>query len=255
MTQSPPHTPPPAPHFPPLFHGRALTGATDPFAKARMIAILGCDAGLVTYNLAADQIRAAMVFAPETALIDAMPVLIACAIGFQNALGALAPPEVSVHLDWPGQIYVNGAKCGRLQIAASHSQPDDIPDWIVVGLELPLIPLVSDAPNAQHEPGAHPNQTCLFEEGCVDIAPQDLVSAWVRHSLVWINQMQDQGLKPLNAAWRGLARELGQEVCWPLGNSQHRGLFVGVDENFAALLRDGDTTRALPLTTLLQGNE
>lgn len=237
-----------APQFPPLFEGLGLTGQADPFAKAQLQATMGCDAGLVVYNLTADQLRAAIVFAPEVPLEAAMPVQICCAIGFQNALGALAPPEVGVHLDWTGSIFVNGASCGRMRVAASTSDPAAEPDWIVVGLELPLLPI---DPNT---PGNAPDQTCLFEEGCVDIAPEDLLSAWVRHTLVWINRMEETGMKPLNEEWRGLAKNLGEEVSFTLGDTTHSGVFMGVDEHFGMLLRNGDDTRLIPLSTLLQGD-
>lgn len=237
-----------APQFPPLFEGLGLSGAADPFAKAQLQATMGCDAGLVVYNLAADQLRAAIVFAPEVSLEQAMPVLICCAIGFQNALGALAPPEVGVHLDWDGGIYVNSASCGRMRVASSTTDPATDPDWLVVGLELPLLPI---DPNA---PGNAPNQTSLYEEGCVDIASQDLLSAWVRHTLVWINRMEEAGMKPLNEEWRGLAKNLGEDVSFTLGSKAYEGLFVGVDEHFGMLLRDGDDTRLIPLSTLLQGD-
>lgn len=237
-----------APQFPPLFAGLELTGGADPFAKAQMQAILGCDAGLVVYNLAADQVRAAIVFAPEVPLAEAMPVLISCAIGFQNALGALAPPEVAVHLDWPGGILVNGARCGRMRVAASTTDATEIPDWIVVGLELPLIPANVDTP------GDTPDETALYEEGCVEIASEDLIGAWVRHTLVWVNRMEDEGMKPLNAEWRGLAHGLGEEVVWTIADTEETGTFVGTDEHFGALLRAGDDTRLLPLSRLLEGD-
>lgn len=235
------------PHFPPLFESLALSGTADPFAKACTQAIMGCDAGLVVHNIAADQLTAAIVFAPEVPLLDALPVLIACAIGFQNALGALAPPEVAVHLDWPGGILVNGARCGGLRVAAASTDADAIPDWIVVGLELPLT-----LPN-HTAPGSTPDQTALYEEGCVDVAPQDLLSAWLRHTLVWINRMEEEGLKPLSAEWRGLAHGLGEQVTWTLQETQHTGLFVGTDERFGALLRTDDDTRLLPMTCLIEG--
>lgn len=238
-----------APQFPPLFEGMALSGAADPFAKAQTQAIMGCDAGLVVYNLAADQLRAAIVFAPEVPLNAAMPVLISCAIGFQNALGALAPPEVAVHLEWHGGILVNGARCGQLRIAASTTEPAAVPDWIVVGLELPLIPANAETP------GDTPNQTALYEEGCVDIPPEDLLGAWVRHTLVWVNRMEEDGLKPLNAEWRGLAHDLGEDVTWTISGQAETGTFMGTDENFGAMLRSGDDTRLLPLTRLLEGDQ
>ena len=64
-----------------------------------------------------------------------MAALPACAVGFQNALGALAPPEVAVHLDWAGGVRVNGAHCGRLRAAADTRDPLAVPGWLVVGLD------------------------------------------------------------------------------------------------------------------------
>lgn len=236
------------PTFPPLFYGQALSGANDPFARAQTQALMGCDAGLVAYNLEGGQLRAAMVFAPEVSLTQAMPVMVACGIGFQNALGALAPPEVGVHLTWDGGIEVNGARCGGLRVAASGNAAGEIPDWIVIGLSLPLIP---QDQQDQQDPGREPDQTCLFEEGCVDVSPVTLLEAWVRHSLVWINRMTDEGNRALHEEWRGLCGALGEDVTLKLGNRDYSGTFVGVDENFGMLLRTGDDTTNVPLTALL----
>ena len=82
-----------SPVFPPLLTGAQ---AEDPFAQACAEARQGCDAGLVLYNLGPSVLQAAIVFAPEVPLAQAMAMLPLCAVGFQNALGALAPPEVAV---------------------------------------------------------------------------------------------------------------------------------------------------------------
>lgn len=235
----------PEPVFPPLFAGQAVSGRTDPFAKACTQAMLGCESGLVVHNLAADTMRAAIVFAPEVPLEQAMAVLIACGVGFQNALGALAPPEVAVHIGWQGEIYVNGARCGRLRAASSTSVPDEEPAWIVVGLELPLIP-ESDAP------GETPDQTCLYEEGCVEVDSTRLLEAWIRHSLVWINTLAEDGNRNLHAQWQGLAWNVGEDVTLDLGGTVFSGTFVGTDEDFGMLLRQGSETRILPLRLTLE---
>ena len=230
------------PVFPPLFTGQAVEGRTDPFAKACALAALGCDGGTVVYNIAADRLAAAIVFAPEVPLEDAMAMLPACGIGFQNALGALAPPEVAVHLTWEGGILVNGAGCGRLRVAAADCGTGEVPDWLVVGLEVPLIAEDADAP------GAAPNRTSLYEEGCVEVAPDALLESWSRHTLVWINRWSDDGAAPLHGEWRGLAHGLGEEVTV----SGRTGLFVGTDERFGMLLRKGAATSLLPLSGLLE---
>ena len=92
--------------FPPAMTGEAVDG--DPFETAVMRAVTGCDAGLVTYRVRVDTLAAALVLAPEVPLRQAAAMLPLAAVGFQNALGALAPPEVAVHLEWQGGMYQRG---------------------------------------------------------------------------------------------------------------------------------------------------
>lgn len=232
-----------APRFPPLFSGLAVEGAIDPFDKASVEAVKGCDAGLVVYNLGANILRAAIVFAPDVALGDAMAMLPLCGVGFQNALGALAPPEVAVHLDWNGGLRINGASCGSLQVAASDTDPTVVPAWLVIGLTLPLWP-------ASDHPGETPDQTALYSEGCCDVQADALLESWVKHTLVGINTWLDQGVAPLHKDWRGLAHGMGEDM--KMGGLS--GTFLGVDEQFGLLLRDAQTTHLIPLTDLLEAS-
>ena len=127
--------------FPPLMHGYELDKpGHDPFEVAKSKAIQGVEAGLVVYNLTHEALRATFIFTPEVTLNQAMIMLPICGIGFQNALGALAPPEVAVHLLWSGGVLINGARCGKLRVSANHQDPTKVPDWLCVGLELDLWP-------------------------------------------------------------------------------------------------------------------
>ncbi|MEL6619898.1 MAG: DUF4444 domain-containing protein [Pseudomonadota bacterium] len=229
------------PSFPPLFSGLAVEGRIDPFDKACVEAVRGCDAGLVVHNLGADTLRAAIVFAPDVPLGDAMAMLPLCGVGFQNALGALAPPEVAVHLDWNGGLRINGAFCGRLRVAASDADAEAEPDWLVVGLTLPLWPTRDD-------PGETPDQTALYSEGCAEVQADALLESWVKHTLVGINTWTDQGPAPLAREWRPLAHGIGEDISM----AGLTGTFLGVDERFGMLLRDTETTHLIPLTHLLE---
>lgn len=230
-----------APSFPPLFQGTAVEGHTDPFIKACLEAARGCDSGLVVYNLATDRLLAAVVFSPDVILKEAMVMLPICAVGFQNALGALAPPEVAVHLEWDGGLRVNGASCGKLKVAASETDPEKGLDWLVVGLDLPLWP-------EGDNPGEFPDRTTLYAEGCSDVQADALLEAWVKHTLVGINRWSDEGVQPLHTDWRGLAHGIGEEITM----GARKGTFLGVDENFGMLLRNEDATHLIPLTELLE---
>ncbi|CUJ92611.1 hypothetical protein RUE5091_01239 [Ruegeria denitrificans] len=226
------------PVFPPLLTGHTVQGGDDPFDRAQAMAALGCDAGTVVYNIQADRLRVAIVFAPEVPLQDAMAMLPLCAVGFQNALGALAPPEVAVHLGWDGLICVNGAKCGMFRTAASSRDPEPEPDWLVVSWELALLQTVDD-------PGKTPDVTALYDEGCADVSAVQLVESWSRHMLTWLNRWQEDGNAPLHGEWLGLLRGVGE----PYGEA---GVFLGTDERFGMLIRNGSETQLRPLTELLE---
>ena len=230
--------------FPPLMSGHEVEANVDPFENACARAVLGCDSGLVVYRIDADWMRAAVVFAPDVSLGEAVVMMPACGVGFQNALGALAPPEVAVHLEWSGGIRVNGASCGRLRMAASHGDPHAEPDWLTVGIEIPLLPSGDSLGNS-------PDETNLVEEGCAEVEPPRLLESWTRHTLAWINRWTDEGAEPLHEAWRGLVQEIGEEV----SVLDHNGIFLGVDERFGMLLRCGDETELLPLMLVLENNE
>ena len=225
--------------FPPLMTGEAAGPGQDPFDLARQKAELGVDAGLVVYDLGADTLRAALVLAPEVPLAQAMAMLPTCGVGFQNALGALAPPEVAVHLDWEGGLRINGARCGSLRIAASTDDSAAQPDWLVVALELPLWP--------QGDGGETPDQTALYAEGCAAVTAPRLLERWTRHCLHWINRWDEGDLKALHAEWQGLAHGIGEDR----QQAGLNGTFLGVDADFGMLLRDDTTTHLIPLTTVL----
>jgi biotin-(acetyl-CoA carboxylase) ligase len=230
------------PTFPPLMSGHAVDPGIDPFEKACAMAALGCDAGLIVHSVTANRLAAALVMAPEVTLEQAIAMLPACAVGFQNALGALGPPELAVHLDWAGGIRVNGASCGRLRAMAGTTDPAEMPGWLVVGLEVPLM-------QTGAQPGEAPDRTALYDEGCAELDPVTLLESWARHTLVWINRWEDEGPRALHAEWRGLAQGIGEDI----EQGGHRGTFLGVDENFGMLLREGDgKTRLIPLGTVLE---
>lgn len=226
------------PQFPPLFTGQDAAGG-DPFALACEQADEGCDAGLVIYNLAADTMRVAIVFAPDVALSKSAAILPICGVGLQNALGVLAPPEVAVHLGWDGVVYVNGGRCGGFRMAAPGAVENE-PDWLVVELTLSLWPKSDDM-------GLTPDETALYAEGCAEVDAVSLVEAWARHTLVGINNWSDDGLVTLHREWAGLAHGLKGDIT-VAGQS---GTFVGLDENLGILLKVETETVLIPLTANL----
>jgi biotin-(acetyl-CoA carboxylase) ligase len=217
------------PAFPPLFQGVATVD--HPCEVATRIARAGCDAGTIVYNIAGANLQAAIIFAPEVPRAQAMAMLPVCGIGFQNALGALAPPEVAVHLKWDGTIMVNGARCGALNVTAAPSTADQPPDWLIISLTLPMW-------SADTIPGQTPDITTLYDEGCSDIAAADLVAAWARHTLVWINSWADEGPRAIHDAFTGI---------WHKDDGD-----LGLDPDLGLLRKSDGLTTLMSLTSLLE---
>ncbi|SLN72726.1 hypothetical protein ROJ8625_03873 [Roseivivax jejudonensis] len=227
------------PAFPPLLDGRAVAG--DPFAAARDAARVGADPGLVLFDPSAEDMDVALLLAPEVPLEEAAAMLPLAGVALQNALGALGPSELPVHLDWDGTVRVNGGRCGRVRAAIPATRPGAVPDWLVIGAALRVRPRSDDG-------GATPEDTALHAEGCGDIAPLDLVETWARHALLWIHRWEEEGIAPLHRDWTALAHGLGG----PIRAGGHEGTFLGLDERLGCLVKTGSGTRLVPLTTLLE---
>ena len=224
-----------SPQFPPLLTGEAVPRHTDPFDKAVSRAIAGVDSVTIFYSEAVDLLRAALVLAPETPLEEAIQAVYVAQIGLAESLGALAPPEVPVHFVWPDRIKVNGAVCGRVRFAADVSDPQAQPNWLVIGIDVPFMRLTD-------EPGETPNETCLHEEGCVDITPMALLESWSKHTLLWLTYFMDSGFERVHNEWRPRCDSLGETISQP-----RPGVFVGLDEKGRMLLRQDVMTETVSL--------
>jgi len=233
-----------APTFPPLLSGERVRPGIDPFEKA-IAAARTADPGTVFWSPDEAIMQAALVLAPETTLDRTMAMVFAAACGLNDALGALAPPELAVHHVWPDAVKANGAFCGTLRAASDATAAGDAPNWFVVSVSISIA--AGDV-----EPGGSPEITALAEEGCAHLTTIRLLESWSRHTLVWINRWLEDGFKPLHDAWLSRAEGHGGEVVFEHGGTVRRGRFIGLDEFGDMLLETPDGTRQLSLLCMLK---
>ncbi|SIS96753.1 Biotin-(acetyl-CoA carboxylase) ligase [Roseivivax lentus] len=229
-----------APDFPPLLTGRAVAGEA-PRAAAIRAAEAGADPGLILYDALAEDLHAAIVFAPDRPREEAAVMLPLAGVALQNALGSVAPPEVAVHLGWDGSVHVNGGRAGRIAMIAPASADDAAPDWLVVTLDLHFVPRDADG-------GMHPDETTLHAEGCGNLTPMPVLESYARHLLHWLHDWDTDGLSGLHREYSGLVWQLGEEVTLA-GRSGH---FLGLDERLGALVKADGTTHLLPLSLMME---
>ncbi|QHQ35288.1 biotin/lipoate--protein ligase family protein [Algicella marina] len=232
------------PVFPPLITGIAAGDSASPMEAACAAAVEDGEAGHLFYRFQTDTLSAAILLAPEVPLEDAMTALLLAGIGFGDALGALAPPEVGVHFEWPAGFRVNGGRCGELSVAASATTSDEVPDWLIVGLMVPLW--------AAEDQGYDPETTVLFAEGCAEVSPVSLLESWSRHFLVWLDRWQEEGAGPIHREWLSRAWKRNEDVTVRLAGKDYRGRFSGLDEKGSMILRSDSDMVLLPLTGMLE---
>ena len=224
--------------FPPLLTGFAVAG--DPF-EAACAAAETAEPGSVFYSPDEGRFQVAVLLAPESPLEEAISVIFAAKLALNDAVGALGPPEVALHFEWPVGFRVNGARCGEARARAATNDPKDEPDWLVVGLDVPVMGAM------EVKEGEVPEHTSLHAEGCGEITTSLLTETWARYFMSWLHIYMTDGFPELHEEWRSRGYRLGETIETPLA-----GTFVGLDEWGGMILNDGEATRILPLTQILE---
>ena len=229
------------PQFPSVFQAYAVTADLDPFERAVDMAKTGTEAGTLLWSARQDVYECAIVLAPENSLEMSLPVIMTASLGLGDALGALVPPVVAVTFGWPDRIELNGAAVGKVRlILPETSNPTAVPEWLVIGFNL------ANAGSWQGEANAERQTTTLGEEGC-KIELLDLLEAFSRHFLAWINRWQSDGVQPVQQAWMSRTLDVGKAVTIDVGGKRREGMFKGLNEQCGLELDDHGRHQVIPL--------
>jgi BirA family transcriptional regulator, biotin operon repressor / biotin---[acetyl-CoA-carboxylase] ligase len=228
----------PAPKFPPLFTGYAVSAPLRPLAEACRGAADGTyGAGDIVWARATDRMALALVLEPDVALAAACQMHALAHVAVAETLGHLCPPQMAVMSRWPDVILVNGAACGTIRLAASIADPSDVPRWMVIAIDLII------TADSRREPGERPGETSLTEEGGT-VTRTDLIEALATRLLAWLHTWETDGFRAIHDQW--LLRAEGQQG--DITVDYVRGRVVGLDDAGQLLLKsdDGGPLRAFP---------
>jgi biotin-(acetyl-CoA carboxylase) ligase len=232
--------------LPPIFHLVAI-GRKNAAAEACRLAKRGADPATLVWARREDFLDCAVVLSPETPLAEARLVLYAGMLGLGDALGALVPAGTDVTYRWPNVLEVNLAAGARLSLAAPpQARADETPAWLVLRAEAAL----GLGPDSKPPAGFG---TTLRAEGCAGFGAADLLGAYSRHLLTWINRWMADGFDPVRAMWLRHAPAHGETLSVTVGGRALRGVFDGIGDDGAMLLRGPKTVRRVALDRALAG--
>lgn len=166
------------------------------------------------------------------------------ALALHQALSQLTGLPQGLSLKWPNDLLLNGGKVSGILLESLGSQGGV--DHLAVGIGVNLIA----APDpSQVEPGAVPPVSVLGETG-LRIAPEALLDALAPAFAALEQQLETQGFAPIRAAWMARAARLGETVTARTGSTSRQGIFDGIDDTGAMILRTPQGTETLPAADL-----
>jgi BirA family biotin operon repressor/biotin-[acetyl-CoA-carboxylase] ligase len=183
--------------LPPIFRPERIDAEDDAAAAARARAADGADAATFVWTDRPDIADCAVVLRPEQPLTEAAQMLHVGLLAAGEALAAALPALMVASHRPPGAVLLNGARLGAVTLwAPPDCEADDVPDWLVLALTVAVQGRPPAMPDAE---GIEP--TTVENEGCGEVTARDIIAAFGRYLLSWINRWQQEGLAPVRRLW------------------------------------------------------
>ncbi|MEI9992229.1 MAG: biotin/lipoate--protein ligase family protein [Rhizomicrobium sp.] len=112
----------------------------------------------------------------------------------------------------------------------SSGPAGEVPAWLAIGIGINL---------AVHPDGTEFPATSLKAMGAAAPTPDDALLHLAAHFARWYRRWQDEGFAPIRDAWLARAAGLGTRIRARLAIGETAGVFEGIDNTGALVLREG----------------
>lgn len=177
-----------------------------------------------------------LVLRPECDIATAAQLSFVAALGVGDAIGSVAPALLEVTFKWPNDVLLNGRKvCGIL--LESRASAEGALDWLVLGVGVNVRSYPKDTP--------FPATSLHFEGTPPAVGEEELLAAFARHFLAWVNRWLDDGFTPVREAWLRHAHGRGETIEVHLPKETLSGTFADLDPSGALVLEVPGAERRL----------
>ncbi len=237
---------PARPKLPPVYRLVALHSVTSTNDEALRLAEQGAEDGTLVWAREQTKGRGrqgrgwvsppgnlycSLVLRPECAPAEAAQLGFVAALAVGEAFGSVAPPMIEVTYKWPNDVLLNGRK-GAGILLESRSDAAGRLDCLILGLGANVRSYPPDS--------AFPATSLCFEGAPPSVTEVDLLEAFSRHFLAWVNRWLDDGFAPVRQAWLNHAHARGEALEIRLPRETLSGTFKDLDRDGALVLGLGD---------------
>ncbi len=157
------------------------------------------------------------------------------ALAASDAVARFAP-STEVKLKWPNDVLADGRKIAGI-LLESASAGGEQPCWLAVGIGVNL---------AHFPPGTEFPATSLAALAAATPGPREALVALAAGFAKWYDTWAAQGFAPIRDSWLARAAGLGTRIRARLQNEEVWGVFEGIDDTGALILREAqDRTRLI----------
>jgi BirA family transcriptional regulator, biotin operon repressor / biotin---[acetyl-CoA-carboxylase] ligase len=152
------------------------------------------------------------------------------ALALHEALTELTSAPARLALKWPNDVLLDGLKCSGILLERQGGA-------LVIGIGVNL---------AHHPDGTERPATSLAAAGLPAPGPRALLDVLAPAFARWRTIWQAEGFAPIRTAWLARASGVGGRIVARLGDESPEGLFAGLADDGALLLKlDDGSTRAI----------
>lgn len=155
-----------------------------------------------------------------------------------SASDAIAPyaPKTDIRLKWPNDVLADNRKVAGILLESASSGGESLA-WLAVGIGINL---------AEFPPDTEFPATSLAAVGADVPEPRTALTALAAQWAKWYETWRVGGFSPIRDAWLARAAGLGTRIRARLQSEETSGVFEGIDDRGALLLREtADRVRAI----------
>ena len=162
------------------------------------------------WHCAPGNLYCALVLHPECPRVEAAQLSYVAALSLGLAFAPLVTVMTSLRYRWPNDVLLNEDKAAGLVLRAKPAGDDSFA-WLVLGAYVN----VASAPEGTEFRAASLRETC----GCESAGAAEILDAFARQFLSWINRWADEGFEPVRRAWLQRAEGVGGPVSVPVAGT------------------------------------
>lgn len=189
------------------------------------------------WELPTGNLAATLMLRPDKSATECAQLSFVAAIAACDMLAAFAP-HAEVRVKWPNDILAGGRKIAGILLELA-SQGGEAPGWLAIGIGVNL----STHPEGTEFPATSLTALAVKPAPSADDALLHLAANFAKWYEVW----RGEGFAAIRDAWLARAAGLGGRIRARLTHEETSGVFEGIDESGALLLRESvGRVRAIP---------